>query len=86
LDLKGRKTSWRKVHNNELHSLYSLPNIIRVIEASGQLHALTASPPGKETRYPRERMQGGPQSQYGRGGEKEINPSVTGIEPRFPSL
>jgi hypothetical protein len=23
--------SWRKLHNDELHSLYSLPNIVRVI-------------------------------------------------------
>jgi hypothetical protein len=25
--------SWRKLHNDELHSLYSLPNIVRVIKA-----------------------------------------------------
>jgi hypothetical protein len=25
--------SWRKLHNNELHSLYSLPNIVRVIKS-----------------------------------------------------
>jgi hypothetical protein len=25
--------SWRKLHNDELHSLYSSPNIIRVIES-----------------------------------------------------
>jgi hypothetical protein len=24
--------SWRKLHNDELHSLYSSPNIVRVIE------------------------------------------------------
>jgi hypothetical protein len=24
--------SWRKLHNDELHSLYSSPNIIRVVE------------------------------------------------------
>jgi hypothetical protein len=30
LDLKGRKTSWRKLHNDELHSLYSSPNVVRV--------------------------------------------------------
>jgi hypothetical protein len=23
--------SWRKLHNNKLHSLYSLPNIVRVV-------------------------------------------------------
>jgi hypothetical protein len=33
LDLKGRKTSWRKLHNDELHSLYSPPNIIRVTKS-----------------------------------------------------
>jgi hypothetical protein len=32
LDLKERKTSWRKLHNDELHSLYSSPNIVRVIK------------------------------------------------------
>jgi hypothetical protein len=25
--------SWRKVHNDELHSLYSLPNIVKVIKS-----------------------------------------------------
>jgi hypothetical protein len=25
--------SWRKLHNDELHSLYSLPNIIRMIKS-----------------------------------------------------
>jgi hypothetical protein len=25
--------SWRKLHNDELHSLYSTPNIVRVIKA-----------------------------------------------------
>jgi hypothetical protein len=25
--------SWRKLHNNELHNLYSSPNIVRVIKA-----------------------------------------------------
>jgi hypothetical protein len=24
--------SWRKLHNDELHSLYSTPNIVRVIK------------------------------------------------------
>jgi hypothetical protein len=33
LDLRGRKTSWRKLHNDELHNLYSSPNIVRVIES-----------------------------------------------------
>jgi hypothetical protein len=25
--------SWRKLHNDELHSLYSSPNIVRVIKS-----------------------------------------------------
>jgi hypothetical protein len=25
--------SWRKLHNNELHNLYSSPNIVRVIKS-----------------------------------------------------
>jgi hypothetical protein len=25
--------SWRKLHNEELHSLYSLPNIVRLIKS-----------------------------------------------------
>jgi hypothetical protein len=25
--------SWRKLHNDELHSLYSLPNIVKVIKS-----------------------------------------------------
>jgi hypothetical protein len=33
LDLKRRKTSRRKLHNDELHSLYSSPNIVRVIKS-----------------------------------------------------
>jgi hypothetical protein len=33
LDLKERKTLWRKFHNDELHSLYSSPNIVRVIKS-----------------------------------------------------
>jgi hypothetical protein len=35
--LFGRKReedgSWRKLHNDELHSLYSSPNIVRVIKS-----------------------------------------------------
>jgi hypothetical protein len=33
LDLKGEEGSWRKLHNDELHSLYSSPNIVRVIKS-----------------------------------------------------
>jgi hypothetical protein len=27
--------SWRKLHNDELHSMYSSPNIVRVIKSRG---------------------------------------------------
>jgi hypothetical protein len=27
--------SWRKLHNDELHNLYSSPNIVRVIKSRG---------------------------------------------------
>jgi hypothetical protein len=33
MDLKGRKTSRRKLHNDELHSLYSSLKIFRVIKS-----------------------------------------------------
>jgi hypothetical protein len=34
LDLKKEEDgSWRKLHNDELHSLYSSPNIVRVIKS-----------------------------------------------------
>jgi hypothetical protein len=33
LNLKGRSLSWRKLHNDELHNLYSSPNIVRVIKS-----------------------------------------------------
>jgi hypothetical protein len=29
---KEKDGSWRKLHNDELHSLYSSPNIVRVIK------------------------------------------------------
>jgi hypothetical protein len=56
--------SWRKLHNDELHSLYSLPNIVRVIksrrmrwaghvacmgEGRGIYRVLVGRPKGKET-------------------------------------
>jgi len=39
------KGGWRKLHNKELHNLYSLPNIIRVVnkgegDVQGMWHAL----------------------------------------------
>jgi hypothetical protein len=30
---KREEVSWRKLHNDELHSLYSSPNIVRVINS-----------------------------------------------------
>jgi hypothetical protein len=33
LDLKGRKTDRGEKHNDELHSLYSSPNIVRMIKS-----------------------------------------------------
>jgi hypothetical protein len=34
LDLKEKEDgSWRKLHNDELHSLYSSPNIVRMIKS-----------------------------------------------------
>jgi hypothetical protein len=30
---RGEDGSWRKLHNDELHSLYSSPNIVRVIKS-----------------------------------------------------
>jgi hypothetical protein len=38
---------------------------------SGQLHAPTALPPGKEPLYPLDRGQCGPQSRSGRGGDEK---------------
>jgi hypothetical protein len=58
LDLKERKTSWRKLYNDELHSLYSSPNIFRVITSRrmrwagnvvrmGRVEVLVGRPKGK---------------------------------------
>jgi hypothetical protein len=39
LRISGTETevdgSWRKLHNDELHSLYSSPNIVRVVKSRG---------------------------------------------------
>jgi hypothetical protein len=59
--VEGR--SWRKLHNDELHSLYSSPNIVRVIksrrmrwvenvaymEGKGVHRVLVGRPEGKKT-------------------------------------
>jgi hypothetical protein len=31
--LREEEGSWRKLHNNDLQSLYSLPNIVRVVKS-----------------------------------------------------
>jgi hypothetical protein len=31
----GEDGSWRKFHKSELHSMYSSPNIVRVIKSRG---------------------------------------------------
>jgi hypothetical protein len=56
--------SWRKLHNDELHNLYSSPNIVRaiksrrmrwvghvarVVESRGVYRVLVGRPKGKET-------------------------------------
>jgi hypothetical protein len=40
--------SWRKLHNDELHSLYSSPNIVRVIKSRGMRWAGHVARMGKE--------------------------------------
>jgi hypothetical protein len=32
LKREGVTGEWRKLHNEELHALYSLPNVVRVIK------------------------------------------------------
>jgi hypothetical protein len=51
------------------------------MEASGQLHALAALPPGKEPQYPLDRRLGGLQSWSGRGGEAKNSQPLPGLEP-----
>jgi hypothetical protein len=36
---RGEDRSWRKLHNDELHSLYSSPNIVRVIKSRRMMWA-----------------------------------------------
>jgi len=47
---------------------------------SGQLHAPDALPPGKDPRYPLHRRLGGPQSQYGHGGEEKKFPVLPEVK------
>jgi hypothetical protein len=35
---RDEDVSWRKLHNDELHSLYSSPNVIRVIKSRRNAH------------------------------------------------
>jgi hypothetical protein len=39
---------WRKLHNEELHNLYSSPNIIRMIKSMGMRWAGHVARMGKE--------------------------------------
>jgi hypothetical protein len=43
--------SWRKLHNDELHNLYSSPNIVRVIKSKGRgaYRVLVRRTEGKES-------------------------------------
>jgi len=51
------------------------------MEVSGQFHAPTALPPGKEPLYPLCRRLSGPQSRSGHGGEEKNSQSLMGLEP-----
>jgi len=53
------------------------------MEVSGQLHAPDRFTSRKEPRYPLNRRLGGPQSRYGRFGEKTNFLHMLGFEPRF---
>jgi hypothetical protein len=48
LNLNGRKTLWRKLHNDELHNLYSSPNIVRAIKSRGMRWAGHVAHVGEE--------------------------------------
>jgi hypothetical protein len=41
------KGSWRKLHNDELHSLYSSPNIVRVIKSRNMRLAVNVARTGR---------------------------------------
>jgi hypothetical protein len=51
----------------------------------GQPHTPAASPPGKRSRYSFDMRMGGPQSRFGRGGEKKNSLPLSGIESRSSS-
>jgi hypothetical protein len=51
------------------------------MEVSGQLHALTALPPGKSPQCPLDGSVDGPQSRSGRYGEEKNHLPLPGIEP-----
>jgi hypothetical protein len=55
------------------------------MEVSGQLHAPTALPPGKERLVPFQQEAGGPQNRSERGGEKKNSQPLPGLEPPPPS-
>jgi hypothetical protein len=48
----------------------------------GQPYAPAALPSGKSPRYPWNRRLGGPQSQFGRGGEDKNSKPPAGMEPQ----
>jgi hypothetical protein len=87
LDVKGRKTSWKTLHNDELHDLYSSPNIVRAIksrtmrwaghvarneEGRGVYRALDGRPEGKK-----------PLGRPRRRWEDNIKTDITEIEIRL---
>jgi hypothetical protein len=51
------------------------------MEVSGQLQTPAASPQGESPCYPSDRRLGGPQSQFGRGGEEKNAQMFPGLEP-----
>jgi hypothetical protein len=51
------------------------------MEVGGQLHAPATLPPEEDPWYPLDRRLGGPQSRFGRDGEKKISQPPPGIEP-----
>jgi hypothetical protein len=54
------------------------------MEVSGQLHAPTALPPGKEPPYPLDKRLGGPQSRSGRyGEERNLTPAFQPVARRY---